>query len=112
MVKASPDFLTGNYEKNSNINAGPDFGEQALLGRYLPALRRYQGTLYSVPGLRHAIEMSAFQKDAPRVLILSALYGPLHPLSPIQDPWEYYKLVQTIPGEQAFTTTAETKCRL
>ncbi|WP_394780455.1 ABC transporter substrate-binding protein, partial [Undibacterium sp.] len=27
-------------------------------------------------------------------------------------PWDYYKVVQTIPGEQAFTTKAETKCSL
>ncbi|EGF33985.1 Leucine-, isoleucine-, valine-, threonine-, and alanine-binding protein [Oxalobacteraceae bacterium IMCC9480] len=25
-------------------------------------------------------------------------------------PWDYYKVIQTIPGEQAFTTKAETKC--
>ena len=25
-------------------------------------------------------------------------------------PWDYYKLVQTIPGEQAWTTKAESKC--
>jgi branched-chain amino acid transport system substrate-binding protein len=25
-------------------------------------------------------------------------------------PWDYYKVVQTIPGDQAFTTQAETKC--
>ena len=25
-------------------------------------------------------------------------------------PWDYYKVVQAIPGEQAFTTKAETKC--
>jgi branched-chain amino acid transport system substrate-binding protein len=25
-------------------------------------------------------------------------------------PWDYYKIVQTIPGAQAFTTKAETKC--
>ncbi|MFZ6673351.1 ABC transporter substrate-binding protein [Undibacterium sp. Rencai35W] len=25
-------------------------------------------------------------------------------------PWDYYKVVQTIPGEQAFTTKAESKC--
>jgi branched-chain amino acid transport system substrate-binding protein len=25
-------------------------------------------------------------------------------------PWDYYKVVQSIPGEQAFTTKAETKC--
>ncbi|GGC94986.1 ABC transporter substrate-binding protein [Undibacterium terreum] len=27
-------------------------------------------------------------------------------------PWDYYKVVQTIPGEQAFTAKAETKCSL
>lgn len=27
-------------------------------------------------------------------------------------PWDYYKVVQAIPGEQAFTTKAETKCAL
>jgi branched-chain amino acid transport system substrate-binding protein len=27
-------------------------------------------------------------------------------------PWDYYKVIQTIPGEQAFTTKAETKCSL
>jgi len=27
-------------------------------------------------------------------------------------PWDYYKLVQTIPGEQAYMTKAESKCAL
>lgn len=27
-------------------------------------------------------------------------------------PWDYYKLVAKVPGEQAFTTTAESKCAL
>ncbi|MEO6352462.1 MAG: ABC transporter substrate-binding protein [Burkholderiaceae bacterium] len=27
-------------------------------------------------------------------------------------PWDYYKVVQTIPGEQAFTTKADSKCAL
>ncbi|WP_194722549.1 ABC transporter substrate-binding protein [Noviherbaspirillum malthae] len=27
-------------------------------------------------------------------------------------PWDYYKVVQTIPGDQAFTTKAESKCAL
>ena len=26
--------------------------------------------------------------------------------------WDYYKLVQTIPGDQAYMTKAETKCEL
>jgi branched-chain amino acid transport system substrate-binding protein len=27
-------------------------------------------------------------------------------------PWDYYKLVQKVPGDQAFTTAAESKCSL
>lgn len=27
-------------------------------------------------------------------------------------PWDYYKVIQTIPGDQAFTTKAESKCSL
>jgi branched-chain amino acid transport system substrate-binding protein len=27
-------------------------------------------------------------------------------------PWDYYKVVQAIPGDQAFTTKAESKCAL
>lgn len=29
-----------------------------------------------------------------------------------KEPWDYYKIVATIPGEQAFTTKAETRCAL
>jgi branched-chain amino acid transport system substrate-binding protein len=25
-------------------------------------------------------------------------------------PWDYYKVIQTIPGDQAFTAKAESKC--
>ena len=27
-------------------------------------------------------------------------------------PWDYYKLVSKVPGDQAFTTVAESKCSL
>ena len=27
-------------------------------------------------------------------------------------PWDYYRLVQTIPGEQAFNTLAESACAM
>jgi branched-chain amino acid transport system substrate-binding protein len=27
-------------------------------------------------------------------------------------PWDYYKLIQTIPGDQAFMTKAESTCSL
>ena len=29
-----------------------------------------------------------------------------------KEPWDYYKITATIPGEQAFTTKAETRCAL
>ncbi|MFZ6692393.1 ABC transporter substrate-binding protein [Undibacterium sp. SXout20W] len=29
-----------------------------------------------------------------------------------KEPWDYYKVIQTIPGEQAFTTKADSKCSL
>ncbi|MFZ6741696.1 ABC transporter substrate-binding protein [Undibacterium sp. JH2W] len=29
-----------------------------------------------------------------------------------KEPWDYYKVAQTIPGEQAFTTKSESKCSL
>src|SRR5262249_9184723 len=58
LVKSDSRFITKAYAKNRGIVAGPDFGGQDSNGRYLPALDRYQGTLYSVPGLRQAIETS------------------------------------------------------
>jgi branched-chain amino acid transport system substrate-binding protein len=27
-------------------------------------------------------------------------------------PWDYYKMVAKVPGDQAFTTVAESKCAL
>jgi len=29
-----------------------------------------------------------------------------------KEPWDYYKILATIPGEQAFTTKAQTRCAL
>ena len=73
-------YLSGKYEKNRRLEPGPDFGGQSASGLYLPAVQRYKGTLYSnVPALS-----SRSNRDG-QILILSALYGPLHPLSRIQD---------------------------
>ena len=64
------------------MESGADFGGHSTLGRYLPTVDRYEGTLYAnVPA---SGDMPWFQDDR-HVLILSALYGPLHPLSNIQD---------------------------
>ncbi len=34
------------------------------------------------------------------------------PQSESKYPWDYFKVVQAIPGDQAFTTKAESKCAL
>ena len=53
---------------------------------YLPAVDRYIGSLYTGnPKLVDAIRQNEARKNDVRVLILSALYGPLHPLDLIQD---------------------------
>ena len=84
-IQNDPDLLTGAFSKNRALLDGPDFGGHGNSGRYRPALERYTGKLYSVPGLRQKLNESLADVNAPHVLILSALYGPLHPLSPIQD---------------------------
>jgi hypothetical protein len=84
-IQSEPDPLTDAFTKNRALVDGPDFGGHANSGRYLPALERYTGNLYAVPGLQAKLYASIADHNAPRVLILSALYGPLHPLSPIQD---------------------------
>ncbi|MGZ6376676.1 MAG: peroxide stress protein YaaA [Ktedonobacterales bacterium] len=84
-IQSEPGLLTDAFTKNRALVDGPDFGGHANSGRYLPALERYTGNLYAVPGLRAKLYASVADRNAPRVLILSALYGPLHPLSPIQD---------------------------
>ena len=79
-IRRDKRYLSGKYEKNRKLEPGPDFGGQGASGLYLPAVQRYKGTLYSnVPALS-----SRSDRDG-RILILSALYGPLHPLSRIQD---------------------------
>jgi hypothetical protein len=84
-LKRDPKFLTNKYEKNRAIQEGPDLGDHSNAGRYYPALARYTGTLYSVLGLKSAIDQAVAAESEPHVLILSALYGPLHPHSEIQN---------------------------
>lgn len=82
-IQSDPNLLTDAFTNNRALVDGPDLGGRANPGRYLPAIERYPGNLYSVPGLRAKLYASVADRNAPRVLILSALY--LHPLSPIQD---------------------------
>jgi hypothetical protein len=85
LLRSDASLLTGKFAKNRLLQEGHDFGGHVTAGRYLSALERYTGNLYSVPGLRSALYKCIDAPKAPRVMILSALYGPLHPLSPIQD---------------------------
>jgi cytoplasmic iron level regulating protein YaaA (DUF328/UPF0246 family) len=72
--------------KCMNIQHGPDLGLHDFSSEYLPAIDRYKGTLYSaVPKFSTIIKNSLNSSNNPKILILSALYGPLHPLSMIQD---------------------------
>lgn len=84
-VLSAQKFTVDNYQKNTRVSEGPDFGGVLLAGNYMPALSRYVGTLYCVPGFKTALESSIDVEGKPQVMILSALYGPLHPLSEIQD---------------------------
>jgi cytoplasmic iron level regulating protein YaaA (DUF328/UPF0246 family) len=70
------------------IEKGPDFGGNSMAGKYRPAWERYAGNLYSALGDRKLLSTAGKRADGPGILILSALYGPLEPDSPIQ----YYDL--------------------
>lgn len=77
---------TDGYDpKNRLIATGPDLGGESGGGLYSSAMARYTGKLYSVEGLKPAAAGIISLPNAPRIMILSALYGPLHPLSLIQD---------------------------
>jgi hypothetical protein len=85
-IREDPRYLREKYEPNSHIENGPEFGTFPPTGQYLPAVRRYVGNLYDGhPALADSIERHLDNPNKPRVLILSALYGPLHPSSLIQD---------------------------
>ena len=86
LLKSNPRFSTGKYEINKAVCEGPDFGQADKAGTYLPAVARYKGNLYSVSSAFTSTIRQVVQLDStPRILILSALYGPLHPLSCIQN---------------------------
>lgn len=80
-LRGDPVFTSGDHAKNAGLRDGPDFNGHMREGLYLEASTRYEGWLYSVPGFRAALD----QGGAPQIMILSALYGPLHPSSLIQD---------------------------
>lgn len=67
------------------IEKGPDFGGNSMAGKYRPAWERYAGNLYSAVGDRKRLSKAGKWEGGAEVLILSALYGPLEPDSPIQD---------------------------
>lgn len=85
LIRSQQKYESDKYSKNTGIQKGVDVGCAARSGHYLPAVDRYRGTLYSVAGFKNGIRRSKGSAGQPRVLILSALYGPLDPGSPIQD---------------------------
>jgi hypothetical protein len=79
-------YISEKYQKNKKIVLGPDFGNNNFSGNYLSAVERYKGSLYSaIPSFHQMINKCLEDKKAPMILILSALYGPLHPGDMIQD---------------------------
>jgi hypothetical protein len=84
-LKTDSRFLMDKDHKNNSIQEGRDVGGKNLLGLYAPAIERYDGTMYSVDGFKSSVERAISCKYGPRIMILSALYGPLHPRSQIQD---------------------------
>lgn len=69
----------------NRIEKGPDFGGSSMAGKYRPAWERYAGNLYTAVGDRKLLSGAGKNPGEPAVLVLSALYGPLEPDSPIQD---------------------------
>ena len=85
-IRSNRKYLTGKYSKNAAIQDGPEFGGDRLNGHYMPAIERYIGSLYSgTLGFAEAIRKNERDNSKILVLILSALYGPLHPMDLIQD---------------------------
>lgn len=84
-VRRTLKFTSDKYAKNAALTDGADFGVPTGVALTVPALDRYQGFLYRANGLKEEIRKAVSSDDRARILILSALYGPLHPLSPIQD---------------------------
>lgn len=85
MVKGDARYLSEKYQKNGSIQEGADLDGTNPAGLYSMALSRYTGKLYSVPGFKQTVEKLIRSADSPKIIILSALYGPLHPFSEIQD---------------------------
>lgn len=80
------EYSSSNYAKNQRVILGPDFGGSEKTGKYLQALQRYNGSFYKaeadwIDQVAQAIQSSI----SPRLLIISALYGVLHPFELIQD---------------------------
>jgi len=80
-------YRTKKYEINRKIrNDGYDFGGIGGTGRYLPAIERYAGNLYTaIADFSRIVRTHSDNFQSPQIMILSALYGPLHPLDTIQN---------------------------
>lgn len=72
----------GSRGPNSGLVAGPDFAGDAAGGQYLPACVRYRGRFFQEIPTR--TEWSAAWSAEVRTLIVSGLYGFLHPEELVQ----------------------------
>jgi len=83
-IRSESRWTTGKYVKNRELKCGRDFGGSESGARYLPATQRYTGTLYKeAPTL--ADNASNEESKRSTVLVVSALYGLLHPDDEIQN---------------------------
>lgn len=76
-------YVSGKYTKNKSLHFGPDFGRDDQQGLYITSIDRYNGTFYKTANKE--IKSAITSTTQPHLLILSALYGLLHPADPIQD---------------------------
>ena len=85
-MRQNEQYIAGKYSKNKNIKAGKDFGGTNSTGKYMQAIDRYAGLLYSaIEDFPRLVRQSLTKGNSPKIIILSALYGPLHPFDMIQD---------------------------
>jgi hypothetical protein len=102
LIRGQSRFVSGKYAKNAEIRDGWDFGGKDVSGLFRHALNRYTGHLYSADtDLANNIQETVADSTKPKLLILSAVYGPSHPLTPIQD----YELLMS--DSPAFRTWSE-----
>ncbi|MBB3214392.1 branched-chain amino acid transport system substrate-binding protein [Herbaspirillum sp. Sphag1AN] len=109
-------FAKRYFEKNKKMPSSLQAADYSAALQYLQAVKAVNSTDSDkvMAQLRKTKFNDVFQKNGylradGRVVHDMYLYQVKTPAES-KYPWDYYKLVQTIPGEQAWTTKAESKC--